>query len=171
MQQYGQFFLLNRIGYFHRMNHQKCFFISQNISSYLFAKFFRISKTIQVIILHLESYTQIFAKLKKMLTVTYTCTSHNRPHLQTGCQQYRCFKGNHIHIFIQTHLLPLFKIHIQLLTFTYFLGRFIKQRHDTMKMTATNFIQVFICCHQHYIPCKQSGTLAIIHMNGWHTSS
>ena len=45
------------------MYQEKSFFISDYITTCLFAKFFRVTKCIQIIVLHLECNAQFFSKL------------------------------------------------------------------------------------------------------------
>ena len=63
------------------MDLQKCFLIAFNITTNLFAKFAGITKSIQVIILHLECKSQFSAKLIQQMLIAFTGTTQNRSHL------------------------------------------------------------------------------------------
>src|SRR5690606_5702702 len=136
------------------LDQQIGFFISNDLSSYLFSKFGFVGVHVPQVILKLEADAYAYTKIISPLRVFFWSTRQKSPVLERKTQQDRRLQPDHVKVFFFRHLIAGFEIHVKLLPFTYLCRRPVKMFHAQGKFVSRNLKQHVICPHHHHISGK-----------------
>ncbi|CQB89996.1 Uncharacterised protein [Chlamydia trachomatis] len=125
------------------------FLVADDVTSDGLAKDFRVTIHIQKVVLQLECQAYFLAEAIQVICIFGGSIAQDGTNLQRTSQQNTCFETNHLDVFVLCHIIPLLKIHIILLSFTYLQGRLCKHVDDLFQLVGPALRHALVGQHQH----------------------